>query len=125
MSRLTLKVAMISISLLSSISIVALMPGCGQDRPGVRVTESEMPEGFYDPLAKENLATRLNTLMDMVKGEDVFRANMALKALGGLGADAEPKLEELKKLQDHPDENLRPVIKETIDLIEADIARKQ
>lgn len=125
MSKQAFKFTMLSAGLLSLFSSVTLLSGCGQDRPGVRITESEQPEGVYNPLAEENHSQRLDNLIGTIKGEDPGRAFMAIGAIGRLGAKAEPKLEELRALQDHPDENLAAAIKKAVADIEADIAKNQ
>lgn len=115
----------VGIGLLCFSFVVTFMPGCGPDRPGVYQGESTTPEGHYDPLASENLNERLDDLMQNLVSSNRMKAGTAAMALGNLGAKAEPKLEELKNLQDHPDENMATLIKETIQKIEADIARQK
>lgn len=121
----TSRFTLIGIGLLSVSFLVTFFSGCGQDRPGVRMADSKPPEGHYDPMDPKNLDQRLDTLMQNLVSSNPMKSGLAATALGNLGAKAEPKLEELKSLQDHPDKNMATLIKETIGKIEADIAKQK
>ncbi|QDU78865.1 hypothetical protein Pla110_05690 [Polystyrenella longa] len=125
MSKQTIQYAVLGIALLLiTVYLLLYFLGFNQERPGVRYTAGTGTPIAYDIHAPENKDDKLNKITDMVLGEDMGRAYLGAVALGRMGADAEPKLKQLKLLKDHPNENVRGAIIKSIEQIEADIAKQ-
>ncbi|MCA9040897.1 MAG: hypothetical protein KDA65_11165, partial [Planctomycetaceae bacterium] len=75
--------------------------------------------------AERYRAQQISILASLVAGEDVNKARRAATTLGEMGATAEPALPELKKLSEHPVDNVRAAIKEAIEKIETGVEKEK
>ncbi|MEZ6047902.1 MAG: hypothetical protein R3C11_20475 [Planctomycetaceae bacterium] len=95
------------------------MPGCGQDRPGIRFDETHDPgpenKDYNNP---DMLEEKLTRLIGLVKSDSMNKARRSANTLAGMGAQAEPVLEDLKALKDHPDPEVKEAINKAIEAIE-------
>lgn len=125
MSKQIFQYSTIGAGVLSIMLLVPMLSGCGQDRPGIRYGADE-PGGdtiqIHDP---KNRDIRMAALMGLLGGEDLKKAKRAAINMGKLGHYAEPHLETMKGMSEHPDPEVREAINQAIKDIEADIAKQQ